>query len=142
MTGAKMTPLFPSTIRYISTDSRSVSFPEETLFFALHSQRNNGHKYIKGLYQVGVRSFVVSEEVPGREEMKEANFLLVNDTLAALQILAGKHREMFRIPLIGITGSNGKTSSRSGSINCFMQTFGSPVPPEVIIRRSVCRCQC
>lgn len=109
MTGAKMTPLFPSTIRYISTDSRSVSFPEETLFFALHSQRNNGHKYIKGLYQVGVRSFVVSEEVPGREEMEEANFLLVNDTLAALQILAGKHREMFRIPLIGITGSNGKT---------------------------------
>ncbi len=109
MIGAKMTPLFPSSIRYISTDSRSVSFPEETLFFALRSQRNNGHKYIKGLYQAGVRSFVVSEEVTGQEEMKESNFLLVNDTLAALQILATKHRELYRIPVVGITGSNGKT---------------------------------
>lgn len=109
MTGAKISSLIPSTIRYISTDSRSVSFPEETLFFALHTQRNNGHKYIKGLYQIGVRSFVVSEPVDEQESMKDANFLLVNNTLTALQMLAAKHRELFDIPLIGITGSNGKT---------------------------------
>ncbi len=91
------------------TDSRSLSFPSETLFFALRTARNDGHKYIESLYRQHVRLFVISEELPAFASMKEAVFLKVDDTLKALQQLAVAHRKAFDIPVIGITGSNGKT---------------------------------
>ena len=96
-----------SNVRWLLTDSRSLSFPEQTLFFALRSQRNDGHRYIDDLYRRGVRSFVV-EQVPA-ERPADANFLKVPSTLAALQRLAERHRDEFDIPIVGITGSNGKT---------------------------------
>lgn len=97
-------------IRWLLTDSRSLCFPEETLFFALKTQRNDGHHYIGDLYRRGVRNFVV-EQVPEQYEAlyPEANFLRVPHTLAALQRLAERHRDEFDIPVVGITGSNGKT---------------------------------
>ena len=98
-----------ASISWILTDSRSLCFPEETLFFALKTKRNDGHKYIPELYARGVYNFVVAE-VP--EEMKnctDVNFLVVGNVLKALQRLAGKHREQYQVPVIGITGSNGKT---------------------------------
>ena len=97
-------------IRWLLTDSRSLCFPEETLFFALHSQRNDGHRYIAELYRRGVRHFVV-EQVPEAYQTiyPEANFLRVPHTLAALQRLAERHRDEFSVPVVGITGSNGKT---------------------------------
>ena len=91
------------------TDSRSLTFPEETLFFALVTDRNDGHRYIGDLYRKGVRNFVISHRPDNEESMPEANFLLVSDTLQALQTLAAAHRRRFRIPVIGIAGSNGKT---------------------------------
>ena len=102
-------------IGWLLTDSRSLCFPEETLFFALKSARNDGHKYISDLYRRGVRCFVV--ESRGMQEycagwageMKDANFLIVPSPLAALQRLAERHRDEFDIPIVGITGSNGKT---------------------------------
>ena len=99
------------TVKWLLTDSRSLGFPEETLFFALVTGRGNGHRYINDLYNRGVRHFVVSEH-PADESlqaMPEANFLVVADTLAALQLLAEKHRAQYDIPVVGITGSNGKT---------------------------------
>jgi alanine racemase len=93
-------------ITFLLTDSRSLSFPEETLFFALRTKRNDGHKYIEELYNRGVRNFVVDTAQP---EYEGANFLIVKDTLAALQRLAERHRDEFDIPVVGITGSNGKT---------------------------------
>ena len=69
-------------ISFLLTDSRSLSFPEETLFFALRTKRNDGHKYIEELYNRGVRNFVVDTAQP---EYEGANFLIVKDTLAALQ---------------------------------------------------------
>ena len=96
-------------ISVILTDSRSLSFPEESVFFALVTERNNAHRYIPDLYRKGVRCFVVSEQVPERASMPDADFLTVSDTLAALQQLAASHRARFNIPVIGITGSNGKT---------------------------------
>lgn len=99
------------TITWLLTDSRSLCFPEETLFFALKSKRNDGHRYISELYARGVRHFVVSTR-PTEEQlqaMSEATFLVVPDTLAALQLLAESHRAGFHIPVVGITGSNGKT---------------------------------
>ena len=95
---------------WILTDSRSVCFPEDTLFFAVKSERNDGHKYIADLYRRGVRSFVV-EELPQDCDTayKDANFLKVANTVEALQRLAECHRNEFDIPVVGITGSNGKT---------------------------------
>ena len=97
-------------IRWLLTDSRSLCFPEETLFFALRTQRNDGHRYIPDLYRRGVRHFVV-EHLPEAYEASypEANFLRVPNVLAALQRLAERHRDEFDIPIVGITGSNGKT---------------------------------
>jgi alanine racemase len=103
-------------IGWLLTDSRSLCFPEETLFFALKSTRNDGHRYIEDLYRRGVRNFVV--EAKGIAEycpngsvttMADANFLIVPSPLAALQRLAERHRDEFNIPIVGITGSNGKT---------------------------------
>ena len=97
-------------IGFILADSRSLCFPEETLFFALRSERNDGHHYIPELYRRGVRNFVVTEVPFNREtDYPDANFLKVVDTLEALQRLAERHRDEFNIPIVGITGSNGKT---------------------------------
>ncbi len=95
-------------IDWILTDSRSLCFPEETLFFALKTKRNDGHKYIHDLYNRGVRNFVVSE-LPLLEKYPDCNFLQVDNTLKALQRLAEMHRNEFQVPVVGITGSNGKT---------------------------------
>lgn len=92
------------------TDSRSLTFPEESIFFALVTERNDGHKYIKELYDKGVRDFVIDHYPIEADQMPEANFLRVANTLAAMQMLAAHHRQQFDIPVIGITGSNGKTS--------------------------------
>ena len=111
-TGAKRIGDTSATIDWLLTDSRSLSFPEATLFFALTTKRNSGAHYIKELYQRGVRNFVVSQkdypEVEGLN-LQDANILLVMDALAALQKLAQTHRKQYQIPVIGITGSNGKT---------------------------------
>ena len=97
-------------VRWILTDSRSVCFPEETLFFAIRSERNDGHRYIADLYRRGVRNFVV-EELPADRDTAyaDANFLKVPHSVEALQRLAERHRDEFDIPIVGITGSNGKT---------------------------------
>jgi len=89
-------------------DSRAITIPETSLFFAIVGQRNNGHTYINDLYQKGVRNFVVQEKIDV-SELHNANVLEVKDTLHALQMLATNKRRQFQIPIIGITGSNGKT---------------------------------
>lgn len=112
--GARRVGTLEATIDWLLTDSRSLSFPEETLFFALTTKRNKGVRYIPDLYERGVRNFVVSEEdfnqlTMGNGQLETANFLIVNNPLKALQKLAEQHREQFQIPVVGITGSNGKT---------------------------------
>ncbi len=106
--GARRLGTVEATISWLLTDSRSLCFPESTLFFALRSERNDGHKYIPELYNRGVRNFVVST-MPLNGGYKDANFLKVTDVLSALQRLAERHRDEFDIPVVGITGSNGKT---------------------------------
>ena len=106
--GARRIGNTDATIGWILTDSRSLCFPEETLFFAIRTQRNDGHNYIPELYRRGVRNFVV-ETLPDTNAYADANFLKVVGTLEALQRLAERHRDEFDIPVVGITGSNGKT---------------------------------
>lgn len=93
----------------ILVDSRGLFRPENTLFFALTSKRNDGHKYIGELYQRGLRNFVISNPHFDFVPYPEANFIVVNKCLDALQALATAYRKKFDIPVIGITGSNGKT---------------------------------
>ena len=118
--GARRIGTADAQIGWLLTDSRSLCFPEETLFFALSSPRNDGHKYIPDLYRRGVRNFVISNNYLQQgnhnfqfsifnSQFANANFLVVPSPLAALQRLAERHRDEFDIPIIGITGSNGKT---------------------------------
>jgi len=94
-------------ITYISIDSRSMQNGVGTLFFALVGPNNNGHHYIAELIQKGVQNFVVTS-IPENFKAK-ANFLVVENTLEALQKFAGYYRNLYHFPIIGITGSNGKT---------------------------------
>ncbi|MBR1516899.1 MAG: bifunctional UDP-N-acetylmuramoyl-tripeptide:D-alanyl-D-alanine ligase/alanine racemase [Bacteroidales bacterium] len=93
------------------TDSRNLSVAERSLFFAIRSRRNSGFRYVGDLYERGVRNFVVSKEEDRRQlvSMEKANVWFVPDVVKALQELAAAHRAQFDIPVIGITGSNGKT---------------------------------
>ena len=94
-------------IGWLLTDSRSLCFPEETLFFALKTQRNDGHRYIQDLYRRGVRNFVVENNCQlsiVNSQLQDANILFVPSPLAALQRLAERHRDEFNIPIVGITG--------------------------------------
>lgn len=79
------------------------------MFVALKTKRNDGHKYIPELYERGVRNFVISELPADTKAFQDANFLLLPNPLKGLQKLAEKHRDKFMVPVIGVTGSNGKT---------------------------------
>ena len=103
-------------ITWLLTDSRSLTTnPEQTLFFALQTARNNGARFIPQLYDRGVRNFVLNEEGLSKLDtalLKDANLLVVNHPLQALQTLAEHHRRRFQCPVVGITGSNGKTVAK------------------------------
>lgn len=90
-------------------DSRKLATTDDTLFVALKGSRHDGLDYIHDLYQRGLRNFLVTRLPANRFIYDQANFLIVEDSLKALQILAQKHREIFKLPVWGITGSNGKT---------------------------------
>ncbi|MBR0201870.1 MAG: bifunctional UDP-N-acetylmuramoyl-tripeptide:D-alanyl-D-alanine ligase/alanine racemase [Bacteroidaceae bacterium] len=105
--GAERVGTAKADIDWLLTDSRSLTFPEESLFFAIRTSKNDGHRFIGELYRRGVRNFVV-EHLP-EMLMPDANYLRVASTMTALQQLARSHRERFDIPIVGITGSNGKT---------------------------------
>ena len=122
--GARRYGEHETTIGWLLTDSRSLCFPEQTLFFALRSKRNDGHKYIDELYRRGVRSFVVEHEPADYQTAyPDANFLKVPSPLAALQRLAERHRDEFDIPVVGITGSNGKTWVKEWLYQILMPTM-------------------
>ena len=89
-------------------DSRKAILSEHALFFAIAGTRHDGHVYISELYLKGIRQFVIERPVPNKN-FPEANFLLVQSSIHALQNLVSAHRKQFSIPVVGITGSNGKT---------------------------------
>lgn len=95
------------TIDSVSIDSRSLQNSTSTLFFAIVGPNNDAHAYINDLIDIGVRNFVV-RYIPD-ECTNRANFLVVDDTLIALQLFAAYYRSLFKFPVVGLTGSNGKT---------------------------------
>lgn len=97
-----------SKISELVYDSRKVNNPEESLFFALKATRD-GHDFIPDAYEKGIRSFVISNSIPFLNDKTDVNVILVSDVLEFLQTLVTYHRKQFNIPIIGITGSNGKS---------------------------------
>ncbi|WP_310589348.1 bifunctional UDP-N-acetylmuramoyl-tripeptide:D-alanyl-D-alanine ligase/alanine racemase [Fibrivirga algicola] len=91
------------------TDSRQVMVPAQSVFFAIRGDHHDGHAYIGELYRQGVRQFVIEQPVPGQEQFIDAEFITVPGTVAFMQAQAAAHRATFSVPVIGITGSNGKT---------------------------------
>ena len=110
LTGARRYGHAEAEVEWLLTDSRSLVYPETSLFFAIKTASGDGHDFIQELYQRGVRNFVVTSLPQNRETVyPDANFLQIPSALKALQRLAERHREQYDIPVIGITGSNGKT---------------------------------
>ncbi len=105
---AKLDKDYP--VKDLVYDSRKIQGVENALFFALVTPKNDGHKYIESLYERNITNFVVNKDYADLERYPYANFIVVEDTLRALQQLARYHRKQFSIPVIGITGSNGKTA--------------------------------
>ena len=110
MCGGKLYPRFDAdaNISYLMIDSRKLRHATDALFFAIKGRRQDGHHFIPDLIKNGVRNFVVTDETV-IAKYPNTNFILVKDTVAALQKMAIAHRKQFDIPVIGITGSNGKT---------------------------------
>lgn len=100
-------------VEQLLTDSRRLVFAEQTLFFALPGPRRDGHDFIESLYDQGVRCFVVNRGIDLstlKAYCTGAIFFEVPNCLAALQKIAAYHRSKFDMPVMGITGSNGKTT--------------------------------
>jgi alanine racemase len=110
-------------IQYFLFDSRQFYTAEATLFVALQSGRNNGHSYIPELYKKGLRNFLIVPQQITIGDFPEANFLIADDPLLCLQKLAAHHRQQFQIPVIGITGSNGKTMVKEWLYQCLKSDY-------------------
>jgi alanine racemase len=101
---------FPTlSARYLLTDSRQLTSPAESLFFAIRGPHHDGHRFVADLYRRGVRQFVVEDPLFPTADFPEATFYRVGNSIEALQKLATAHRTQFWLPVVGITGSNGKT---------------------------------
>jgi alanine racemase len=102
-----------SVIEHLLIDSRKVISPESSLFFAIQTDRNDGHNYLKDVYDLGVRNFIIHKKasisVSLVSSLKGSNILAVGNSLTAIQQLTTWHRKHHTIPVVGITGSNGKT---------------------------------
>lgn len=99
---------FDERVNHLLTDSRRISALEGSVFFCIQGERHDGHDYIPELYKKGIRNFVVEKEVD-IAQFESANVLMVTHAIEALQKVVSAHRSSFDLPVIGITGSNGKT---------------------------------
>lgn len=90
-------------------DSRKISLPSQSLFFAIQTDKNDGHRFIASLVEHGVRNFIVTQPLNLFCQYSDCNFICVENAITALQQIAAVHRRHFQIPVVGITGSNGKT---------------------------------
>lgn len=110
-------------LKDIANDSRQITDGRETLFFALKGPRNDGHRYLPALAGQGVGAIVISQVPDDLAIFKSSALILVKDTLAALHRLASFHRHRFTFPVIGVTGSNGKTIIKEWLFELLNQHF-------------------
>lgn len=116
---AKLIGTSIGTIKNVSIDSRSPLINEETLFFALKGKNQHGHKFAQSFIDAGGKMIVVEKELSHENCIQ----LVVLDSLKALQKLASYHRSNFELPVIGITGSNGKTTVKEWLYHVLKKDF-------------------
>ncbi len=109
-------------VKHILTDSRQIISPQTGIFIALKGEQHNGHAYLEAAYQSGVRCFLVSEK-DALKKLPQATIIFVENTLTALQKLAAAQRKKFNYPVIGITGSNGKTIVKEWLFQLLRESF-------------------
>ncbi|MEZ0542159.1 bifunctional UDP-N-acetylmuramoyl-tripeptide:D-alanyl-D-alanine ligase/alanine racemase [Fibrella arboris] len=120
------------------TDSRQVMVPGQSVFFAIKGDHHNGHDYVDELYRQGVRQFVIEQPLPDQANFPDAEFINVPSTVAFMQAQAAAHRASFSIPVIGITGSNGKTMVKEWLAQLLAGSAGgtSPATAGYVVARS------
>lgn len=106
---AKLVGEEKSVVKYVTIDSRKLLLAEYSLFIAIRGERNDGHDYVASLYNKGIRSFIVDDYRDEFNSLEDASFVIVDNSIEAFQLFTQHHRSLFSYPLIGITGSNGKT---------------------------------
>lgn len=116
-------------IEELCIDTRKIVQPESAVFIALKTSNRNGHSYIANAYEKGVRSFIISDEISTRA-FPESNFIKVTDTNDALQQIAINKRKQYDIPVIGITGSNGKTIIKEWLHQLLVEDYNSVRSPK------------
>lgn len=122
--------------KYLLTDSRTVAFPTESIFFAIKGLRNDGHQFLKELYLKGVREFVIEEKAYTKpliqllETLKNCKIWLVPDAIISLQNFVSAKRSQFNLPVIAITGSNGKTIVKEWLSQLLAQKFNIVKSPK------------
>ena len=116
-------------ITHIAYDSRYVVFPKTSLFLALKGSRHDGHAHLADAYQKGIRCFIVSQQIDN-QLFKNATILFVPDVTLALQALVKYHRQQFELPVIGITGSNGKTTIKEWLSQLMAEEFAIVKSPK------------
>ncbi|MEJ7643226.1 MAG: bifunctional UDP-N-acetylmuramoyl-tripeptide:D-alanyl-D-alanine ligase/alanine racemase [Chryseolinea sp.] len=107
--GSVLSSSIDTDIQSVCIDSRKAGIPQKSIFFAIRGERHDGHDYLQALYKAGFRQFVVETTALDLRTMNGCNIIQVASSVIALQQLAAFHRKNFSIPVLGITGSNGKT---------------------------------
>ena len=121
--------LFINELRSVDYDTRKIFVGQNSLFIAFNGNSTDGHKYISKAYEKGVRDFIVTDQSFDISLYKDANFFLVNSGYEAVQEIAGKHRRNFKIPVIAITGSNGKTITKEWLAQCLSRKLNVAKSP-------------
>ncbi len=117
-------------IEELVIDTRKIAQPAHALFIALPGSHRDGHAFIRDAYEKGIRNFLISWEGFEMTAFPDAIFILVKDTLAALQQIAAAKRRLFNIPVIGITGSNGKTVVKEWLYQLLSSSYGTVRSPK------------
>ena len=118
-------------VAWISIDSRNILEPSKTLFVALKGAKFDGHDFIKSVYEEGVRSFLIQKGNPVLDNLTtDSTFIVVDNPHEALQKLAAYERSLFSGPLVGITGSNGKTIVKEWLGQVLSQQFAVAKSPK------------
>jgi len=110
-------------IHQVIIDSRKAKHFSHHLFVAIKGPHHDGHQFIAELYKKGFRNFLISNADFKTSDFPQANCLLTNDGLEAFQNIARNHRSQFQIPIIGITGSNGKTIVKEWLSICLQNQY-------------------
>ena len=117
-------------ISQLIIDSRKAKDFSTHLFIAIKGSRHDGHNFIKDLYKRGCRNFLISQPNFNTSDYPEGNFLITSNSLYAFQDLARNHRLQFNIPIIGITGSNGKTIVKEWLNTCLKKAYNTCKSPK------------